>query len=524
MLVNIVTLLQFFLTAVSVGLVIMAGLTLIRRRQASQSGLLVLVLCAEAFYCFGYAQELAQTTLSGAVFWLHVEYIGIPWIPMLWVSIGRRHFGLRSPTAFLSVIPVMVAAAEWTNGMHGLYDRSMRLVAHGPFWVVEVHRGPIAWLNLANLYGSLFYGTLLCLSRIRASSGLLRLQTIFFASSCLPPPIGYLIYFFGGSPWGLDLAPLTFCLTIILVYIAVFRLEWFNLVPTARSLVFKSIRDSVLVIDLQHRLVDFNPAACTLFPWLSESCLGQPTPNVFAQDSKFIEALCAPGSTRPLTLQTNNVEQHFEMRFYPLDWGQQQLGWAVILADITSQINLVQRLQHHAETDSLTEVANRRAFDAAMERECARATRYRSPFAVMLVDVDNFKTINDHGGHAMGDDVLHLVARHIAHCLRTTDLLGRYGGDEFAILLPETALHEASLVADRIREEMGMAAARIGRQAAPVTLSVGLTVYVPGDPAVPRQLLEQADQALYSAKSDGRNRVGVWKMGSIGASRPSQNM
>jgi diguanylate cyclase (GGDEF)-like protein len=142
----------------------------------------------------------------------------------------------------------------------------------------------------------------------------------------------------------------------------------------------------------------------------------------------------------------------------------------------------------------------------------------------MLVDVDNFKTINDHGGHAMGDDVLHLVARHIAHCLRTTDLLGRYGGDEFAILLPETALQEASMVADRIRDEVGMAAARIGRQAAPVTLSVGLTVYIPGDRADPRQLLEQADQALYSAKSDGRNRVGVWKVGSVGANTRSQSM
>jgi diguanylate cyclase (GGDEF)-like protein len=524
MLVNIVTLLQFFLLAVSLGLVIMAGLTLTRRRQASQSGLLVLVMCAEAFYCFGYAQEMAQTTLAGAIFWLRVEYIGIPWIPMLWVLIGRRHFGLRSPTALLSVIPVIVAVAEWTNNMHGLYDRSMTLVAQGPFRDVAVHRGPIAWLNLAYLYGSMLYGTLLCLPRIRASSGLLRLQTIFFASSCLPPLIGYLIYFFGWSPWGLDLAPLTFCLTIILVYTAVFRLEWFNLVPTARSLVFKSIRDSVLVIDLQHRLVDFNPAASALFPWLSESCLGKPTSNVFPQDSKFIEAFCTPDNSRQMTLLRNDVEQHFEMRFYPLDWGRHQLGWAVILANITSQINLVQRLQHHAETDSLTEVANRRAFDAAMERECVRATRYRSHFAVMLVDVDNFKTINDHGGHAMGDDVLHLVARHIADCLRSTDLLGRYGGDEFAILLPETELQEASRVADRIRVEMGMAAAQIGRRAAPVTLSIGLTGYIPGNPADPRQLLEQADQALYSAKSDGRNRVGVWKVGSAGPDARSQSM
>jgi diguanylate cyclase (GGDEF)-like protein len=517
--VNIVTLVQLFLLAVSLGLVIMAALTLTRRRQASQSGLLVLVLCAEAFYCFGYAQEMAQTTLAGAIFWLRVEYIGIPWIPTLWVLIGRRHFGLRSPAALLSVIPVIVAVAEWTNSMHGLYDRSMMLVARGPFWAVVVHRGPIAWLNLAYLYGSLFYGAMLCLSRIRASLGLARLQSIFFASSCVPPLIGYLIYFLGWSPWGLDLAPLTLCLTVILVYIAVFRLEWFNLVPTARSLVFKSIRDSVLVIDLQHRLVDFNPAACALFPWLSESCLGQAPSSVFPQDSKFIEAFCTPDCTRQMTLLVNDEEQHFEMRFYPLDRGRQQLGWAVILANITAQIELVRRLQHHAETDSLTEVANRRAFDAAMERECARATLYHSHFAVMLIDVDNFKTINDRGGHATGDHVLHLVARRIAHCLRSTDLLGRYGGDEFAILLPETALHEASEVADRIRDEMGT---QIGRQASPVTLSVGLTVYIPGDPADRRQLLEQADQALYSAKSDGRNRVGVWKGLSAVASPLSQ--
>ncbi len=126
--VKIVTLIQLFLFAVSLGLFVMAALTFTRRRQAPQSGLLVLVMCAEAFYCFGYAQEMAQTTLAGAIFWLRVEYIGIPWIPALWVLIGRRHFGLRGRAVLLSIIPVIVAIAEWTNGMHGLYDRSMMLV------------------------------------------------------------------------------------------------------------------------------------------------------------------------------------------------------------------------------------------------------------------------------------------------------------------------------------------------------------------------------------------------------------
>jgi hypothetical protein len=118
--VNIVTLLQLFLLAVSLGLFVMAALTFTRRRQAPQSGLLVLAMCAEAFYCLGNSQEVVQSTLAGAIFWLRVEYIGIPWIPALWVLIGRRHFGLRGRAVLLSIIPVIVAIAEWTNGMHGL--------------------------------------------------------------------------------------------------------------------------------------------------------------------------------------------------------------------------------------------------------------------------------------------------------------------------------------------------------------------------------------------------------------------
>ncbi len=508
MTISVVTLAQYFLIAIAIAMGVVAVVAFRGRRRAPDSGFVTLIMVAAAFYCFGYAHELAQTTLEGAMFWLRVEYIGIPWIPALWVLLTRRHFGLRSPVAFLVVLPVVIIVAEWTNSLHGLYDISMVLVPRGPFWVVVVRRGPIAWLNLCFVYGSLLYGAVLCAVRIRATSGLVQLQMTLFATSCLPPLIGYSIYLFGWSPWGLDLAPVMLCLSLIIGYVTVFRLECFNLVPMARSLVFKSIRDAVLVTDLQHRLVDFNPAACALLPRLSESSLGSDIATVFPDELGFEEAFRNPDRVQQLELCHGDKVQQFEMSFYPLGGQLQQLGWATILANITAQLEVMSRLQRHAETDSLTGIANRRAFTAAIEHEYARSARYPSLLGLMLIDVDHFKAINDENGHGAGDRALRAVAHRVGKCLRTTDLFSRYGGDEFAILLPETGIEDAQRIADRIRASVEGNGAQPG---IPVTVSIGIAVRSANNLVDPAKMMDQADQALYQAKSEGRNRIAIWK-------------
>ena len=91
------------------------------------------LIASAALYCFGYAQEMAQTTVAGAAFWLHVEYLGIPWSPGLWLLCARRHCGMRSPTALLFTIPVVAFVAQETNSLHHLYIRSMDMLPRGPF-------------------------------------------------------------------------------------------------------------------------------------------------------------------------------------------------------------------------------------------------------------------------------------------------------------------------------------------------------------------------------------------------------
>jgi two-component system cell cycle response regulator len=161
------------------------------------------------------------------------------------------------------------------------------------------------------------------------------------------------------------------------------------------------------------------------------------------------------------------------------------------------------RLEELSLTDALTGIANRRAFDARLALVFEHARRYERPLSLVLVDVDHFKTINDERGHSSGDEVLRCVAKRIAAGTRATDFAARIGGEEFAILLPETPLFEAMQFCEKIRASIAAEPMDGFR----VTVSLGVA-NVPHS-RVPAQLdlFTAADAALYRAKANGRNRV-----------------
>lgn len=160
-------------------------------------------------------------------------------------------------------------------------------------------------------------------------------------------------------------------------------------------------------------------------------------------------------------------------------------------------------LQRLATTDELTGAANRRAFTTMAEREFLRARRFGRPFTLLALDIDHFKVVNDHHGHAVGDRVLQACCVRWERLLREQDVLGRLGGEEFAVLLPETPRAEALAVADRLRAAIASGHIVDGVR---VTVSIGLADIAAAD-EVWADTLERADQALYAAKHAGRNRV-----------------
>lgn len=161
-------------------------------------------------------------------------------------------------------------------------------------------------------------------------------------------------------------------------------------------------------------------------------------------------------------------------------------------------------------TDELTGISNRRHLFEIGRLEVRRAQRFKRPLSAILFDIDHFKQINDNYGHQAGDEVLRMVCQRIVQELRDTDIFGRYGGEEFVILLPETRLQDACQVANRIAELIAKPLFSTQDGSFEITISLGVTE-LPEHPITLNKLLEQADKAMYAAKNAGRNRLEIFQ-------------
>jgi diguanylate cyclase (GGDEF)-like protein len=179
----------------------------------------------------------------------------------------------------------------------------------------------------------------------------------------------------------------------------------------------------------------------------------------------------------------------------------------VIIEDVTEAVENERKLADAAVRDVLTGAYNRRRFEERFDDEVRRAERYGRGLALILLDIDRFKSVNDELGHPFGDEALREVALRCGSVVRSTDVLCRYGGEEFCVVLPETDLARASALAERLRAACGDEPVRYLGMERTLTISLGVAAWRPGE--APSELVSRADGALYAAKRGGRNRVEI---------------
>jgi diguanylate cyclase (GGDEF)-like protein/PAS domain S-box-containing protein len=255
-----------------------------------------------------------------------------------------------------------------------------------------------------------------------------------------------------------------------------------------------------------------NQRAADLFEVPLEEVVGQRSPDYYVNKDErdaVVEQLLTQG-------YAENSLARFRTRSGRLFWGT--LSGRVIdldgdgcflvgLHDVTAHKELEQRLRDLAMRDALTSLFNRRYFLELAELQLDRAERAGTPLTLCMFDADHFKAINDQHGHSSGDEVLKAIARAAESAVRGNDVLARIGGEEFAVLLPDTEPAAAARVAERIRcaiEALAIEGEQLG--SIRPTVSVGLAQRAPGMDV--EELLREADAALYRAKQSGRNCVG----------------
>lgn len=322
---------------------------------------------------------------------------------------------------------------------------------------------------------------------------------------------------------------LTFLISIVctlLVVIGVLLMTWERdeqLIKESEirmRTLFESTSDAVMLLDEQG-FFDCNPATLKIF--------GCPSKEIFVTkrpaDLSPPEQPCGNDSEilarQQIAIARRESVNRFEWLHQRLDNGQTFPAEVLLNAmtingrnvlqavvrDITERMQFQQDLERQAHLDYLTGLDNRGYFMHLAEVEVARAVRYRSHLSLLMMDVDNFKKINDTHGHKAGDLVLKKLGEVCRNTLREVDVIGRIGGEEFAVLLPETDMEEAAEVAERLRQEIG--ATKVGiEQGLPLnfTISIGVSSLSPSNENLDL-LLSLADKALYHAKESGRNRV-----------------
>ena len=518
-------------------------IALLLSRRPAKPGLhsMTWTLIGLGIWSFSYAMITLSPTLEAKHFWLKLENIGIITVPVVWFFFTAKFTRLDKwltgkPTMLLFwIIPAISLFFIFSERWFHFYYASTHIAMEngGP---LLIGRGPMYWVALSQSYLLEIIGMGMLIWRFIQSRLVYRRQMLYLIGAVTIPFLINIVYqlnptlipFFSVP---VDLTPLFFNVTAILLVASIFGLSLFDLVPIARDTVMEHIPEMVFVVDAHDRVVDANLMAQK---WLGKSIneiSGQDPVEVFRGWPQLLNRFFFTEFSREEIEIPGTPTHTLEIVITPIYNRLNTLEGRVIVArDITqrkelenkltevnislqNQLNeneiLRAKLLEQAIHDPLTGAFNRRYFSEALDQEAARSARENIPFSILILDVDHFKQFNDTYGHKCGDIVLQALANFLNENTRQGDIVCRYGGEEFVILMTDVASDAAYKRAELFRSNFENMIVEYEGKELKCTFSAGIASY-PMHASSGETLLILADQALYQSKTNGRNRVSIY--------------
>jgi diguanylate cyclase (GGDEF)-like protein len=436
-------------------------------------------------------QPAMQVAFSSAIFpGVSLVVAGFYWQSRVFA--GYRARPTRPTVLLLGIEPVLVSLTAATNGWHGLFFTSVEAGAAG---TLHLHPGPLYWIHTAYSYLLISIGTLVVIrAMLRTVAGQRGAFTAFLLGGLAPTVANLVTLFSNQGALKLDLTSVAFLVTAAVWWWTERTGINSQPVPVAHQQVLAALGDGVLVVNLSGTVIEANPAAQRL--------LGKPVVNRAWRDVVGVEL----EADRHTTLTTGDGicldVRMVEMRAPDDGRG---LGWVVVARDVTELERLRAELTELAVRDHLTGLYNRRHLTSVLDRAVRAAGAAGDALAVVMIDVDHFKAVNDRFGHAVGDRLLADLAGELVRCGRVGGTVARYGGEEFVVVLPGADLQTAMSHAEQWRQRCADLVLDTDHGPLRPTISAGVARFRPGMTA--EDLLRAADEALYAAKAAGRDRV-----------------
>lgn len=475
----------------------------------------LLALSADV-YLFGYLLELNVESLQAAMFWNQVQYFGLPFFPALWLLVCLLYTE-RIKEAKISIgmlvfaIPAITFVMRMTNDLHGLYYSATEMTRVGDIYFLLLGKGP--WYYVQTTYilvilvlcAVLYYVKLL-----RSTQSEKRLFGLLFAASTIPF-ISVLLMTFDPGGLGIDYTALTLPPAVLLITYALSSFNFLELKVLARERVFEESQDGLVLMDRNYFVKDLNASSVLYFSWLNVHIGHDDLRTALSAHSELLESIL---DRRQSVFAVKVGGQNRFVSFSTQDIGAKgsQGGVLLTIEDITVGEELTRKLQELAQGDALTRLNNRRHFVEEAEKAVARAERYGEKLSLIMIDIDHFKRVNDTYGHMFGDAVLTAVAGLIQSSFRATDISGRIGGEEFAVVMLNAGAEEAYQKAECFRRHVESTSIEHELGAIPMTVSIGVAELSLQEDSL-KTLLARADLEMYKAKQQGRNQTVVSRDG-----------
>lgn len=465
------------------------------KRTSEKSFYLIFLSVAALFYVFGYFLEIHAQSLEAVFYGVRVEYMGWPLIMPLTYLFVRDVFGKKrlplSRIALLLILPFLVMLSVQFFPAIKLYYKDIEYISNSFIANCRIYPGPLYYVWIAYGYFLFVLVAVLTLGRMRTGTRGQRRQSLILLGAVSIPVLASLVYLLLYQLVRFDPTPIAVAVSLALMLFAIEYDNLLNVLPLARAQVIEDMQDALIICDSAFGYLDANRAAKSLFPLLQTITPGTNVdriPHFQTEGSLWME-----------------VEG--EQRFYMITHtrileGTRQSGICIVFHDNTEKEQLFRKHHYQATFDPLLHVYNRAPFFDLAHLALSSGHTY----ALLMIDIDHFKQVNDRYGHPCGDAVLQTIARIIMDHL-DDPIVGRYGGEEFVALLTHRSAEAALQAADQLRQAIVKTPCYFEETMLHVTVSIGIAHSSAEAPLTLEQAVAQADAALYLAKNSGRNCV-----------------